>query len=262
MRKRLSFPVILLLFWLLLAAAGPLALSLHPSEIHLERRLEGPSSVFPLGTDELGRDLLSRIVFGSRLSLKLTMVSLSLSLLLGGLLGALAGFKGGVADIAISRLIDVLLALPGILLAILILAFFRRGEYSLVLALTISSWVGYARTARAMARQLRGQSFIEAASLSGGGFVFIFRKHLLPNIFPVLAAQATVGAASIIMAESGLSFLGLGVPPPIPSLGGILTNGCDYMLEAPHIIVFTSISMLSVLWGLYKLSDDLRTMRV
>ncbi|HPA26821.1 MAG TPA: ABC transporter permease [Acidobacteriota bacterium] len=262
MRKKMSFPVLLLLSWLLLTAAGPLALSLHPSEIHLERRLEGPSSGFPLGTDELGRDLLSRIVFGSRLSLKLTIVSLSLSLLLGGLLGALAGFKGGVADLAISRLIDLLLALPGILLAILILAFFKRGEFSLVLALTISSWVGYARTARAMARQLRDQSFMEAACLSGGGFLFIFRKHLLPNIFPVLGAQATVGAASIIMAESGLSFLGLGVPPPAPSLGGILTNGCDYLLEAPHIIIFTSISMLSVLWGLYKVADDFRTMKV
>ena len=113
-----------------------------------------------------------------------------------------------------------------------------------------------------MARQLGVQSFIESASLSGGGFLFIFRKHLLPNIFPVLAAQATVGAASIIMAESGLSFLGLGVPPPAPSLGGILTNGCDYMLEAPHIVVFTSICMLSVLWGLYKLSDDFRVMKV
>lgn len=261
MRIEPSIPLILLVLWLLLTILGPVFMAFHPSDIHLENRLESPSRRFLLGTDELGRDLLSRIIAGSRLSLKLTAISLILSLLIGGLLGSLAGYRGGVSDFAICRLIEVLLALPGILLAILILAFFRRGEYALVLALTVTSWVGYARTSRAMAMQLRTENFMESARLSGAGFLFIFRKHLLPNIFPVLAAQATVGAASIIMAESGLSFLGLGVPPPAPSLGSILSNGCDYMLEAPHIIVITSFSLLSVLWGLYKLSDDLRSMK-
>lgn len=237
---------------------APVLLPLSPNEIHLERRLEAPSRGFLLGTDELGRDLFSRIVSGSRLSLRLTAICVVLSLFLGGLLGSLAGYIGGIADLAVSRLVEVLLALPGILLAILILAFFRRGEYALVLALTATSWVGYARTARALAMQLKKENYIEVSRISGAGFIFVYRKHLMPNILPVLSAQATVGAASIIMAESGLSFLGLGVSPPAPSLGGILSTGCDYLIEAPHMVVFTSISLLSILWALYRLSDEMR----
>lgn len=258
MRIKLSVPVIILISWVMLSFAGPLLLPVHPGEVHLERRLEAPSGDFLCGTDELGRDLLSRIILGSRLSLRLTAVCMALSLLLGGLLGSLAGFLGGFADMAISRLVEVLLALPGILLAILILAFFRRGEYALVLALTATSWVGYARTSRALAMQLKKENFVQVSRLCGAGFPFVYRNHLMPNIFPVLSAQAAVGAASIIMAESGLSFLGLGVSPPTPSLGGILSTGCDYLIEAPHIVVFTSLSLLSILWALYRLSDEMR----
>jgi len=258
MSNKVFLPLALLAIWLAAAIAAPLFFDLKPTEIHLDHRLEKPSSRFPLGTDELGRDLLSRLIYGSGLSLKLTIVSITLSLLLGCVLGSLGGFAGGIADFAVSRTIEVLLALPGILLAILILAFFKRGEYSLILALTATSWVGYARTARAIAMQLRNQSFIEASEAIGGKFLFIWSRHLFPNTFPVLSAQATIGAAGIVMAESGLSFLGLGVPPPAPSIGGILSNGCDYLFEAPHIVTFTSLYLLAILWGLYKFSDNMR----
>jgi peptide/nickel transport system permease protein len=261
MKPKLYLPAAVLLFWVIVSIFAPLMPVISANDIHLDNRLEKPSGTYLLGTDELGRDLLSRLAFGSRLSLKLTVICLALSLIMGGFLGGVAGFSGGLFDFFISRTVELLLAIPGILLAILILAFFRRGEYSLVLALTLTSWVGYARTARAVAMGLKKISFVEASVISGAGRVFIWKKHLFPNTFPVLSAQATVGAASIIMAEAGLSFLGLGVPPPSPSLGGILSNGCDYMIEAPHIVAFTSIYLMALLWSLYQFSDELRTLK-
>lgn len=241
--------------------AGILPLK-NPDEINLEKRLESPSFANPLGTDELGRDLLSRILWGSRVSIKLCAVTLFLAVAFGGFLGGMAGFLAGVFDFVFSRFVDLLLSLPGVLLSILILAFFKRGELSLIIALSVTSWIGYAKTSRIIARRLRKENFVESALANGAGKFYIWKSHIFPNVFPVLATQATVGAAGIIMTESALSFLGLGLPPPTPTIGGILSNGCDYLIESPHIVIFSSSYLLIFLWALYKCSDVFQKKRL
>jgi peptide/nickel transport system permease protein len=254
--RRTAF-VLLFLIVFVSIFAGILPLK-NPNEINLERRLESPSFSNPLGTDELGRDLLSRILWGSRISIKLCAVTLFLAIVFGGFLGGMAGFSMGVFDFVFSRVIDLLLSLPGILLSILILAFFKRGELSLIIALSLTSWINYAKTSRVIAMKLRRENFVESALAGGAGKFYAWRKHIFPNVFPVLATQATVGAAGIIMTESALSFLGVGLPPPTPTIGGILSNGCDYIIESPHIVVFSSMYLLVFLWSLYKCSDVLQ----
>jgi len=260
MRSRIAFPATTLLILVTVSVLLPALPALNPDSIHLGRRLEKPSSSFILGTDELGRDLFSRIVKGSALSMKLTAVSLLLAVLLGGFFGGMAGYSGGAPDYFLRRFMDVLLALPGLLLAILIMAFFKKGEYSLIMALTATSWIGYARTSRMTAKVLKKAGFVESAVVSGAGPVTIWKKHIFRNILPVLMTQATAGAAGIIMTESGLSFLGLGISPPAPSIGGILSTGCDYLLESPHIVILASLYLLALLWSLYRISDGLQEM--
>lgn len=253
--KRIPFFILSLI--VLISIASPYLPFKDPNSIDLKRRLESPSFLNILGTDELGRDLLSRIVFGSRISIKICFISLILAITLGGFLGGMAGFSKGLLDFVFSRFIDVLLSLPGILLSILILAFFKRGEIALIFALSITSWIGYAKTARIISRRLKKENFIESSIISGAGKFHIWKKHIFPNIFPVLATQATVGAAGIILTESALSFLGLGLPPPTPTIGAILSSGCDYLIESPHIVVFSAFYLLTFLWALYRTSDVL-----
>lgn len=254
--KRIPFLIIII--FVAISLLSPILHLKNPEAINLERRLESPSFQNILGTDELGRDLFSRIIYGSKISIKLCFVSLFFAIIFGGFLGGMAGFSSGIFDFVFSRIIDLLLSLPGILLSILILAFFKRGEFSLIIALTLTSWIGYAKTSRIIASRLRKENFIESALISGAGKFHIWKKHIFPNVFPVLMTQATVGAAGIIMTESALSFLGLGLPPPAPTIGGILSNGCDYIIESPHIVICSAIYLLVFLWALYKSADVLK----
>lgn len=255
MRKFPFFILFIIVFLSLSVEFLPLK---NPTKINLERRLENPSFSNIFGTDELGRDLFSRILWGSRLSIKLCSLTLFLAILLGGFLGGLCGFSMGLLDFLFSRFVDLLMALPGILLSILILTFFKRGEFALIVALSLTSWIAYAKTSRVVAKRLRKENFIEISILSGAGKWHILKYHIFPNIFPLLLTQATVGAAGIIMTESALSFLGLGLPPPTPTLGGILSSGCDYLIESPHIVIFSSLYLLIFLWSLYRCADELK----
>lgn len=249
--------VVLLLLWILGAAGAPLLSPRSYRSQDLARRLEAPTADHPLGTDELGRDVLSRALYGARVSLAVTAAALLLSLAVGALLGTAAGFLGGSLDLALGRLMDTLLALPGILVAIAVLAYSGRGFVPLVAALSATSWVGYARVARTLARRTAAEDYVAASRAAGAGAPHILLRHVLPAALPVLLVQAAAGAASVMVAEAGLSFLGLGVPPPYPSWGEMLASGCDTLLEAPHLAVVPGVLLFSAVWALNTFGEGL-----
>lgn len=255
-RIRRSVALAFLAAWVLTALAGPL-LSPYPfAATDLHSRLQGPSWRHPLGTDDLGRDVLSRAFYGGRVSLAVTGVSLALAVLLGTGAGLLSGYLGGAIDMVTGRVIDLLLALPGILLAIALVAYIGRGFAPLILALSCTAWVGYARMARSMALGLREREFVLAATAAGSGTTRIIVRHLLPQAAPVLAAQAAVGGAGVLLSEAGLSFLGLGVQPPAPSWGEMLATGCDVLLEAPHLAMVSGTLIFLAVWALNVLGEN------
>lgn len=252
-----SFPACVLVGWVLLSLLGPLVAPHPPQGIHLECRLQGPSPRFPLGTDDLGRDVLSRLLWGSRVSLAVSMVSLLLSALVGCPLGLASGYLGGGFDGVACRLMDTLMALPGILLALSIVAFVGKGFAPLILALSATGWVGYARLARSSALALRGLEFVQAGRSLGAGTPRILARHILPNSAGVLGVHSCAGAAGVILSEASLSFLGLGVQPPTPSWGEMLASGCDTLLEAPHLAIVPGFCLFAVVWALYAFGENL-----
>jgi peptide/nickel transport system permease protein len=243
--------------WLLLSLMGPILAPYPSGNIHLDARLQGPSARFPLGTDELGRDVLSRLLVGSRVSLVVAVASLLLSALLGAPAGLVAGYMGGTADAVACRVMDILMAIPGVLLAISIVAFVGKGFAPLVLALSVTGWVGYARLARTSAMGLRSRDFVTASVSIGAGTPRIVLWHIFPNTAGLLAVQSAAGAAGIILSEASLSFLGLGVQPPNPSWGEMLASGCDTLLEAPHLALIPGICLFAVVWALYAFGEGL-----
>lgn len=249
--------VFLLLLWVLGAAGASFLSPRSYRSQNLDRRLEAPSAAHPLGTDELGRDVLARALYGARVSLAVTAAALLLSLVAGALLGTAAGLSGGVFDLALGRLMDTLLALPGILVAIAVLAYSGRGFVPLVAALSATAWVGYARVARTLARRTKSKDYVAAARAAGAGTLYLLLRHGLPAALPVLKVQAAAGAASVMVAEAGLSFLGLGVPPPYPSWGEMLASGCDTLLEAPHLAAVPGVLLFSAVWALNTVGEGL-----
>jgi peptide/nickel transport system permease protein len=246
-----------LILWSLAAIFAPLLASSAPNATDLAARLQGPSMTHPLGTDELGRDVFSRLLFGGRISLAVVAASLFLALTFGTAVGILAGYLGGLADQAAGRLFDVLLAMPGILLAIAIVAFVGRGFAPLILALSATAWVGYARMARSLALSIREREFVASSRAQGGRLHHILLRHVLPHTVAALSFQAAAGAAGVLLAEGGLSFLGLGVQPPNPSWGGMLATGCDYLLEAPHLALASGTVLFFAVWALNALGEIL-----
>jgi len=243
--------------WTLLALLAPFIAPFSFDEIHLERRLQPPCGEHLLGTDDLGRDVLSRLLYGARISLAVASASLCLALALGTAVGLLSGYFGGLVDLLAGRLMDILLALPGILLAVAVVAFVGRGFAPLIIALSATAWVGYARIVRAQTLGLRSREFVQASHSLGGSAPRIMIRHILPNTAPVLTVQAAAGAAGVILSESALSFLGLGIQPPYPSWGEMLSTGCDYLLEAPHLVLAPGSALFVVIWCLYGLGERL-----
>jgi len=249
--------VLFLLLWMFGAAGAPLLSPRSYRSQDLARRLESPSLDHPLGTDELGRDVLARALYGARVSLAVTAAALLLSLVAGALLGTASGLLGGAFDLVLGRVMDTLLALPGILVAIAVLAYSGRGFVPLVASLSATAWVGYARVARTLAQRTAAEDYVAAARAAGAGALHILLRHVLPAALPVLLVQAAAGAASVMMAEAGLSFLGLGVPPPYPSWGEMLASGCDTLLEAPHLAAVPGVLLFSAVWALNTLGEGL-----
>ncbi len=239
------------------AALAPVLSPADPAALDLEGSLEGPSWAHPLGQDRLGRDVLAGILYGGRVSLLVGFSVVGVSLVVGTSLGLWAGYRGGWVDEALMRVVDVLLAFPGILLAIALAGVLGPSLPNLVLALCAMGWVGFARLVRGEVLSLREREFVTAARVLGAGPVRIAARHLLPNLVGVLAVQATFSLAGTILAESTLSFLGLG-PQDVPTWGALLSQGVDYLLFAPHLALFPGLAILVAVLGINVLGDVLR----
>ena len=240
------------------AVAGPFLSPYDSAAQELARRLEAPSAAHPLGLDELGRDILARLLEGARISLLVGLAVVSVSSTVGMLFGSIAGYFGGRIDDVISRVIDVLMAFPGILLAIALVAVLGPSLTNVVLALSVIGWVGYARLVRGQALRAREFEFVQAARASGANSARIVFRHILPTALPSVVVQATLGMAGAIIAEASLSFLGLGVQPPTPSWGTMLDAGRAHLFDAPHLTVFPGLSIALLVLGFNFLGDGLR----
>jgi peptide/nickel transport system permease protein len=251
--------VILLIGFVFCGIAAPWIAPYNPSSIDLLQRLQGPSLAHLAGTDELGRDTLSRLLWGARISLTVSVTVISVSLALGLAIGGLAGYLGGWVDTAITTFaMNTFLALPGILLAIAFAAFLGPGFSNLVLALAIGGWAGYARLVRAQVLAVRELEFVDAARALGASGFRIFFRHILPNIVQPVLVQAAIGMAGVILAEATLSFLGLGIPAPAPSWGNMLNDARLHLFDSPHLVLFPAIAIAFAVLGFNFLGDALR----
>jgi len=241
------------------AIFAPVIAPVSPAVIDLSHRLAPPSATHWLGTDELGRDILSRILYGARLSLVVAVSVVSCSLFLGILLGGIAGYYGGVLDTMLNVFVmNAFLALPGILLAIAFVAFLGPGLINLILALSVGGWVGYARLVRGQVLAVKEREFVEAARALGASDLRIFVRHILPNIIQPLIVQSAIGMAGAVLAEATLSFLGLGVPPPAASWGSMLDGGRSHLFDAPHLVIFPALAVMLCVLAFNFLGDALR----
>jgi peptide/nickel transport system permease protein len=251
--------VLLLAAFLVGGLAAPWLAPHNPASIDLLHRLEGPSAAHWAGTDELGRDTLSRLLFGARISLAVSVTVVSVSLALGLALGGLAGYIGGLVDTALTTFaMNTFLALPGILLAIAFAAFLGPGFSNLVLALAIGGWAGYARLVRAQVLAVRDREYVDAARSLGAGGLRIFFRHILPNVAQPILVQAAIGMAGVILAEATLSFLGLGIAAPAPSWGGMLNDARSHLFDSPHMVLFPAAAIAGAVLGFNFLGDALR----
>jgi peptide/nickel transport system permease protein len=239
-------------------AVAAVAVAGDPYRTDLAGRLLGPSLAHPCGQDGLGRDVLARILVGARLSLGIGVAVVALSLAIGVTVGAVAGYAGGWTDAVLARLIDVFLAFPGLLLAIAIAAVRGPGAANVVGALAALGWTGYARLARGEIARLRRYQSTEAARALGASPLRIVVVHLLPAAVPALLVQATFGVSGAILAEASLSFLGVGVAPPAPSWGAMLDEGRQFLLVAPHLVVWPGAALALTVLALQLVGDGLR----
>ena len=240
------------------ALLAPLLSPYPPNRQDLDRDLLLSSPEHPLGTDKLGRDILSRVIYGGQISLLVGFATVIISASMGIGLGALAGYAGGWIDHLLMRLIDILLAFPGILLAIAFTAVLGPGLDHVIVALCLIGWTGYARLVRGEILSLREREFVQAARALGCPGKRIVTRHLLPNLLPPLLIQATFGLAAAIVAEGSLSFLGLGVEPPTPSWGSMLNDGRQFLLVAPHLTTYPGLAIMLTVLALNLIGDALQ----
>jgi peptide/nickel transport system permease protein len=242
----------------LLALIGPAIAGVDPAFQNLPLRLEGPSPAHWFGLDELGRDILARLLAGARISLLVGAVVVGISASVGILLGSIAGYYGGIVDDVVSRVSDILMAFPGLLLAIAVVAVLGPSLTNVVLALTLIGWVGYARLVRGQVLRVRELEYVQAARALGAAAPRILARHIVPATLPALIVQATLGMGGAILAEASLSFLGLGVQPPTPSWGTMLNYGRSHLLDAPHLTIFPGLAIAMLVLGFNFLGDGLR----
>jgi len=246
--------------FILLALFAPLVAPASPFDQDLYNGLGSPGPAHLLGQDRLGRDILSRIMHGARVSLLVGFTTVTVSVVIGSAIGAAAGYAGGKVDETIMRICDVFLAFPGILLAIAVMAILGPSLSNVIIALCLMGWTSYARLVRGQTLSLREREFVQAARALGAAAPRVIFLHILPNALPAVIVEATFGVASAILAEAGLSFLGLGVQPPFPSWGSMLAEGRQFLLIAPHLTIFPGVAIMLTVMGINFLGDGLRDM--
>ena len=251
--------VVLVLIFVVFALFAPWIAPQDPAHIDLPTRLSRPSSAHWCGTDELGRDILSRLIYGSRISMLVGSCVVAASLAVGLIVGSLAGYYGGRLDRFVNIVgMNAFLSFPGILLAIAFVAFRGPGIFNLVLALSLGGWVGYARLVRAQVLSAREREFVEAARASGASDLRVIVRHILPNIIQPVIVQAAIGMAGAILAEATMSFLGLGVPPPTASWGAMLNDGRAHLFDSPHLVIFPALAVMLAVLSFNFIGDGLR----
>ena len=233
-------------------------LAADPTAQQLALRLEGPSLTHPLGLDELGRDVLARLLSGGRVSLLVGGAVVVISALVGTIVGAVSGYLGGWIDEVVGRVMDILLAFPGILLAIAMVAVLGPSLTNVVLALSLIGWVGYARLVRGQVLKIRELEYVQAARAVGATTPRILLRHVIPATLSTVIVQATLGMAAAVVAEASLSFLGLGVQPPMPSWGTMLDAGRSHLFDAPHLTVVPGLAIALLVMGFNFAGDALR----
>ena len=247
----------ILLFWLLAVVLGRL-FQLDPNQIDLNAILHTPSAVYWLGNDDLGRSILARLLHGVEVSLLVALSVTTVTMTVGVLIGLLAGFYGGRVDHVLMQVTDVFLAFPGILLAIAFAAVLGPGLLNLMIALSLTGWVSYARLTRGQTLSLRDRQHVLAALSLGASVPRLIGKHILPLLTSLLVVEATYSLASVMIAEASLSFLGLGIQAPNASWGAMLRDGVRYMLVAPHYVLIVGMSLMSLILAINLGGDSLR----
>jgi len=250
---------LVLALFLLCAIFAPWLAPHDPAQLNLTARLLPPSAAHWFGTDELGRDVLSRTLYGARISLLVAVAVVSISLTLGSILGMLAGFYGGFTDTVVNiYLTNAFLSLPGILLAVAIVAFLGPSLANLILALALAGWVNYARLVRAQVLSVKQREYVQAARSMGATDLHLMLHHILPNILQPLLVQAAIGMAAAVLSEATLSFLGLGVQPPTATWGAMLNDARSHLFESPYLMFFPAIALALCVFSFNLIGDGLR----
>jgi peptide/nickel transport system permease protein len=250
---------LVLALFLICAIFAPWLAPHDPAQLNLTARLLPPSAAHWFGTDELGRDVLSRTLYGARISLLVAVAVVGISLTLGSILGMLAGFYGGFTDTIVNiYLTNAFLSLPGILLAVAIVAFLGPSLANLILALALAGWVNYARLVRAQVLTVKQREYVQAARSMGASDLHLMVRHILPNILQPLLVQAAIGMAAAVLSEATLSFLGLGVQPPTATWGAMLNDARSHMFESPYLMFFPAIALALCVFSFNLIGDGLR----
>ncbi len=249
---------ILILGFIVLALLAPAIAPYDPNDVRIEDRLLVPGEHHLMGTDGFGRDILSRVIYGTRYSLTLALVVVAINLVLGLVIGAVAGYFGGLVDELIMRIVDILLAFPNIILALCIVGILGPSIQNLIIALVALGWVGYTRIARGLVLSIKEQVFVSAAQALGGSHTYIIARHVIPNVVPPLVVLATLHVGHTILSIAALSFLGLGVQPPTPEWGAMLSEGKEFIFTHPHVMIFPGLAITLSVLAFNLLGDGLR----
>lgn len=260
MFKKKSFFISVIFIDLILLAAvlAPIISTYRPEAIDLNNSFAGPSFKHLFGTDDFGRDVFTRILFGSRISLTVGFIAVVIALLIGAVFGAISGYFGGIIDEIMMRFVDVMLAFPSIFLILAIQSMFKPNIFNVMAVIGLTSWMGVGRLVRGQVLVVKELTFVEAARALGAGNFYLIFKHILPQVLTPVIVAGTLGLGGAILTESALSFLGLGVQPPQASWGSMLQNSLDYLGFAPHLAIFPGLFIFLTVLAFNFLGEGLR----
>lgn len=256
--KQAMIGLAMLLLLIFAAVFANIIAPYDPVEQNLLIRLQGPSAAHWFGTDELGRDIFSRILYGARISLTVGLIAVSISCVAGCALGAIAGYYGGILDTVIMRISDIMMAIPSILLNISIVAALGTGLQNVMIAIGISSVPAYCRIMRASLLSLKNQEFVDASRVAGSTDFYIIMHHIIPNSLAPLIVQATLKIGGAILSCASMSFIGLGIVPPTPEWGAMLSTGRDFLRDAPYLTAFPGLAIMFAVFSMNLIGDGLR----